>query len=330
VDSVLRWRGALAWMDAHLPAGSVVLSDPATSYSIPMMTRQYVVALVDQHSSPNDSLGPARLVDTRDALDPGSPWRRTREVVERWGVTAIALNNQFGRVPRLDYWAPSPAWFRGARARLDGSPQAFERVYDSGDFVVYRIHAAGLRSLAGGGVPRPFVLAFDAGREPAPAWREAGSPDLLRVRLVRPVVHAGDSVAVVLDWHSPRPVQAGLHTILMSFDGPRPPGFAPPQWCSGPARRLLEQLRHERYAFSISRPPVNGEYGVDLWRPTEVVRDSFWFSVPRDAVAGEYRVRVRMTRRGHYPNARLADYLSDQESAGGEPVGTLRVVRGDR
>ena len=95
-ESVLRWRGALAWMDAHLPAGSVVLSDQATSYSIPMMTRHYVETRMDQHSSPSDSLALTRIMDARDALDPDSPWSRTRQVVERWGVTAIALNNRFG------------------------------------------------------------------------------------------------------------------------------------------------------------------------------------------------------------------------------------------
>jgi hypothetical protein len=295
-----------------------------------MMTRHFVVTLVDQHSSPGDSLAPARLVDTRDALDPGSPWSRTRQVVDRWGVTAIALNNRFGWAPRMDYWAPSPAWFRGARARLDAAPQAFERVYDTGDFVVYRIRTAGLGTLEGGGVARACVTPFDAGRDSAPVWREAGSPDLQRARLVSPVVRAGDSAAVVLDWHSPRPVQAGLYTIVMSFDGPSPTGFALPDWCSKPARKLVEWLRHERYWFRIRRLPVNGAYGVDLWQPNEVVRDSFWFSVPANLVPGDYRMQVRMPRQGHYANFRLADFLSDRDESGEAPVGVLRVVRRER
>ncbi len=83
--SVARWGEALRWMDRELPAGSVVLSDPATSYSIPMMTRHWVATLVDQHSSPNDSLGLARILDARDALDPWGTWERTREVTKRLG-----------------------------------------------------------------------------------------------------------------------------------------------------------------------------------------------------------------------------------------------------
>ena len=330
VESVLRWRGALLWMDAHLPAGSVVLSDPATSYSIPMMTRHHVVTLVDQHSSPGDSLGLTRIVDARDALDPGSDWSRTREVVERWGVTVIALNYRFGRVPRLDYWAPSPEWFRAARARLDRAPQAFERVYDSGDFVVYLVRAAGLRLLTGGGSPRTFVLPFDAVRDSAPVRRDAGIPDLVRARLLSRETRAGDSVAVVLDWHSPQPLPAGSYEAVLHFDGPRPPGFAPPGWCAWPARKVLERLRHERYAFDIHRPPVSGAYGVDLWRPAEVVRDSFWFSIPSDAAPGEYRMDVRMLRSPHYPNYRLADFVSDRENLNAAPVGALRIVRGVR
>jgi len=148
-NSVLRWRSALAWMNEQLPAASVVLSDPATSYSIPMMTRDWVTTLVDQHSSPNDPLALERILDARDALDPGAPYARTREVVKRWGATAIALNDRFAEIPRLDFWAPRHEWFVRARARLDLAPTAFRRVYDSGDFVVYRIDGAALDTLTG-------------------------------------------------------------------------------------------------------------------------------------------------------------------------------------
>src|SRR6185503_1132678 len=89
--NISRWRDALAWMDKGLPAGTVVLSDPATSYSIPAFTRHWVTALADQHSSPNDPLALARILDARDALDPCAPWARTAQVVSRWGATAIAL-----------------------------------------------------------------------------------------------------------------------------------------------------------------------------------------------------------------------------------------------
>ncbi len=135
-SSPLRWRAAMAWMDAHLPPGQVILSDPGTSYGVPLLTRHFVATRVDQHSSPSDSLALTRILDARDALDPYSSWARTREVVERWGVSAIVVNSDFPEMPRLDYWAPSRAWAAAARERLARAPAAFERVYDSRGFTV--------------------------------------------------------------------------------------------------------------------------------------------------------------------------------------------------
>jgi molybdopterin converting factor subunit 1 len=43
-----------------------------------------------------------------------------REVVRRYGVNAIVLNNRYREIPPADYWAPRPEWFAAARARLDG------------------------------------------------------------------------------------------------------------------------------------------------------------------------------------------------------------------
>jgi hypothetical protein len=37
-----------------------------------------------------------------------------------------------------------------------------------------------------------------------------------------------------------------------------------------------------------------------------------------------------MLRRAHYLNYRLADFISDRDSSGGAPLGTLEVVRGER
>lgn len=323
--SVERWEGALAWMDTHLPQGSVVLSDPATSYSIPMMTRHWVATLVDQHSSPNDSLGLARILDARDALDPYSPWSRTREVVARWGVTAIALNNRFGETPRLDYWAPSRAWFALARARLDAEPSAFERVYDSGDFVVYTVRRPVLDSLSRPPAARPFVRSYDVARDAAPRDMGTGLPGLLDVSLEPAMVAAGDSVAVTLNWRSPGGLKAGSYLVAVRFDHDMPADFSAPAWFEKPARKLYEIPRHQLYRFRWDHVPLNGAYGVDLWQPGEVVSERVVLAVPRQAVAGDWHVEVRMLRQPHYPNYRLSDIFFFRDYYSGVAVGTLRV-----
>ncbi|MBI5171090.1 MAG: hypothetical protein HZA61_16510 [Candidatus Eisenbacteria bacterium] len=323
--SVERWKDALAWMDRELPKGSVVLSDPATSYSIPMMTRHWVATLVDQHSSPNDSLGLARILDARDALDPYATWERTREVTRRWGVTAIALNDRFAETPRLDYWAPSRGWYTLARARFDAHPEAFERVYDSGDFVVYAIRTAALDTLAAAPTPRPFVRPYDPARDTLAAAMGADLPELAGAHVEPAVVRAGDSVTVTLDWRAPRALPAGSYLVAVRVDRDMPADFSAPEWIEKPARKLYEISHGRLYRFRRDHLPVNGAYGPDLWRPGEVVRESAVLNLPRDLAPGEWRVEVRMLRQPHYPNYRLSDIFFHRDYYSGVKVSTLRV-----
>jgi hypothetical protein len=320
-----RWQDALAWMDRGLPAGSVVLSDPATSYSIPAFTRHWVTALADQHSSPNDSLALARILDARDALDPYAPWARTAQVVARWGATAIALNGRFPEPPGLDYWGPAPDWYDAARARLERAPAAFERVYDHDRFTVYVIHRDALAKLEDGGGRRPFLRARRPGEhavELGPRLPELVSFGLDEVRAAR-----GDTLTGRIEWSAPHPLPAGAYMVALRFDRalpadvPKAPDAVSKFW-----RKLVEHTRHERYRFRADHLPTNGDYGVDRWTPDEVVLDPFRVVVPPDVATGTYVVRVCMVRQPHYPNLELRDMLSDDDQLNGLEVSRLRVA----
>lgn len=326
--SVLRWRDALEWMDLHLPPGRVVLADPATSYAVPMMTRHYVVTLVDQHSSPNDSLALTRLLDARDALDPHARWERTREVVRRHGVDLVALNGRFTEIPHLDYWAPGPEWFAAARARLDAAPAAFERLIDLGDFVVYRVRTGGLDTLSAPPRPRPFVRPWDPSRDRASSPVAPGLPALVSFSLRPGVTHPGDTLRGLAEWRAATPLPAGSYRVSVRFDRPLPGDARPPAFLAKPVRKLIERWDGQLYRFRGDHLPVAGSYGVDLWRPGEVVRDAFEVVVPPVAAGGDYVVRIRMIRQPHYPNFRLSDYFFDEDYYAGQPVGRVRVARG--
>lgn len=326
IAGIAPWRDALEWMDAHLPAGSVVLSDPATSYAIPMATRHWVATLVDQHSSPNDSLALARILQARDALDPHATWARTREVLEARGVTAIALNDRFREVPTLDYWAPSHGWFAAARARFDAEPRAFRRVFDRDGFVVYTVEREALAQLRGPSRPRPYVRpAGDAaGGRARPMG--AGLPDLAAFSLSAAGARPGDSLVAVCTWHAPRPLAAGSYSVALRFDRPMPGDFRAPAGMAKPARKLYESRAGRRYRFRADHLPVNGAFGPDLWRAGEWIADSAVVHVPLDVAPGDYEVQVRMIREPHYPNYRLGDFLLDRDYYSGVPVGSLRVA----
>ena len=320
-----RWSDALAWMDGGLPAGTVVLSDPATSYSIPAFTRHWVTSLADQHSSPNDSLALARILDARDALDPYAPWSRTAQVVTRWGATAIALNGRFPEPPQLDYWAPAPDWYDAARARLDRAPAAFERVYDTNRFTVYVVHRDALARLSDGGTTRPFVRA----RRPDDPALELGPalPRLVSFRLAPSHAGRGDTLVGRIEWRAARPLPPGSYDVAVRFDRALP-GDVPraPEAVSKAWRKAVERVRHERYRFRADHLPTSGDYGVDRWAPDEVVGDPFRVVIPGDVAAGDYTVRVTMVRQPHYPNLELRDLLSDDDLLNGLAVGRLEIV----
>ncbi|MBI1798833.1 MAG: hypothetical protein HYR73_04015 [Candidatus Eisenbacteria bacterium] len=325
--SPLVWRADLEWMDAHLPRGSVVLSDPLTSYAVPMMTHDYVVTLLDQHSSPSDPQALRRLLDARDALDPFGDWARMRALLARYGVDAIALNRRFAEVPALDYWTPRPEWFVEERGRLDRFPSAFERVYDRGDFVVYWVHRAALDTLRTPVASRPFVNRYRPGTDGIARRVAPGAPALLGFALSPRVAAPGDTVRGVIVWRAIERLPAGSYQIAVRFDRPLPGGFTPPACISKPLRKLIERLHHERYRFRADHLPVGGEYGVDLWTPDQAVRDSFSLVVPLDVANGDYQVQARMIRQPHYANLRLSDYFFDNDYFSGLPVGFFRVAR---
>ena len=326
--SPLRWAEAMAWMDAGLAPGSVVLADVATSYTIPMLTRHYVVTLLDQHSSPNDSLALTRIMDARDALDPWAPWERVREVVARYRVDAIVLNDRFPDLLVFDYWSPRHEGFAAARARLDRAPGAFERVYDAGDFVVYRVHRAALDTVSTPVPPRPFVVPWRSGTWSAGRQTDPDVPALCQFALYPREAAPGDTLTAVADWRAPEPLPPASYTVALRCDRVVPPGAArPPAMVAKPARKLIERVRGERYRFRADHLPVGGAYGVDLWRPDQVVRDSFTFVVPRDVAEGHYVVRIRMLKQPHYPNFRLRDYFYEDDYYSGLKMGPLRIRR---
>jgi len=325
-ESPLRWATAMRWMDRTLAAPQVVLSDPATSYGVPMLTRHWVATLIDQHSSPSDAHALERILDARDALDPYASWERTRAVIAKYGVTAIVINSDFPYPVPSDYWSSSVDWAAAARVRLASAPAAFERLYDRDGFTVYRVHRAAVDTLSAPPRPRPFVTPFVSGRFPIGHRYADDEPVVHRLSLWPLRVVRGDTLRGVADWRALQPLPAGCYRVSVRFDQALPGGFTPPGIVAKPARKLLEKLEHRRFRFREDHLPVSGAYGVDLWRPEEIVRDSFAIAVPPDVAPGYYRAEIRMNRSPHYPNLQLSDYFSDRDYFSGVAMGAIEVV----
>jgi hypothetical protein len=114
--------------------------------------------------------------------------------------------------------------------------------------------------------------------------------------------------------------------VAVRLDRPLSDGVTPPAFIGKPWRKLLEKLRGERYRLRSNHLPVGGAYGVDHWKPAEVVRDSFQMVIPLDAAPGSYTMRLRMVRQPHYANFHLGDHFFDEDLFSGVPAGTVRVA----
>jgi hypothetical protein len=329
-DHPLAWRPIMDWITTHLPPGQVILSDPGTSYAVPMMTHDYVVTLLDQHSSPSDSLALRRILAARDALDPYGRWSDTRDVVRRYGVDLVLLNGAFRTTPWFDYWGPGPEWFRATRSRLDGAPAAFEPLAELGGAVLYRVHREALDTLASPPVPRPFVEHYEPNRFAIAVRTPDARPVLHRLGLVPLVVAPGDTVHAEAQWRALDRQPPGSYLVAVRFDRSLPWGLTPPPLVAKPVRKLVERARGELYRFRSDHLPVGGRYSVDAWQPDEVVRDSFVVVIPHDAAEGRYLVRIKMLHQPHYVNFRLGDYFLDDDYYTGLAAARIEVRRSRR
>lgn len=323
------WSDAMQWMDRHLPAGTVVLSDPVTSYLVPMMTRHHVATLLDQHSSPNDPHALDRILDARDALDPYGSWARMRQVVDRWGVTAIALNGRFEESPGLDYWSPDADWFQRAKARLEAAPGVFPRLWSVADFAVYGIDRAALDTLSSAVPARPGLRVLAPG-EAMEAPRVGEDVDLVALTLSRRRLAPGDTLWAHFAWHARSPRPAGQYDLFFRFEHALPQDRRGPRWLAKPLRKLAEEANGERYRFRVDHTPTGGAYGVDRWQPGIVVADSLRIEVPADAAPGGWQVQARLRRQPHYPNYRFRDYFADDDYYSGVPVDSVWIQHGMR
>jgi hypothetical protein len=326
-------RGPAAWMDLlaflrdRYPGPRVLLSDPATNYSIPAYTGHYVSAYLDQHSSPNDPRGLERILDARDVLSPYVGMARTLRILRAYRVDAVVLNQRFTHPIQFDYWSMTPALYAPMREKFESHPGYFRLVWSAPGAWVYELTAAARTGPLPppGDPPRPFVLAHDPGLVPRPV------PDggfLQHGTVVTPArVAAGDTLDLVTYWSvaGAEAPAAGSYLVYVRLDAEPPRGPLEAAAWGKPYRKLQERLAGVKWRLRETHVPLGGMFGPDEWRPGEIVEDRYRFPVVSNAAPGDYEVRVRMVRSPHYPNLHLRDYLRDDDLWSGPVVAHVTI-----
>ena len=326
------YADVLAWLKTAYPGPRVILSDPATSYTIPAYTGHYVVTLLDQHSSPNDPRALDRILASRDVLSPFVGPRRTLELLRAWGADAIVVNQRSDDPVVFDYWSVSPALYAATRAKFAAHPRWYRPVLELERATVYELTPA---AKAG-----PLPAADEPPRrggpsaDTLPAAKGGGADGRIvfhGAATDRAAYAPGDTVRVVSRWSAgSEPIPAGSWTIFVRLDahGYEGPLYSP-AW-QKPYRKAMERLRGRKWRVRESHRVLNGVWSPDQWRPGEVVVDSTMIVLPADVAPGRWGLTVRMTRLPHYPNTNLKDYLSDDDLFGGPVVATVDIAEEPR
>lgn len=316
---------ALVAAVAALPAGSTILSDPATAYVLSAATTHRFVALHQQHANPGDAYALDRLRTVRDVLSPFALPEAAVEACRRYRVDYVVLNGAVtGTTPDfLGVW--DARGYAAAHARLASMTSSFAPVDSVDGGLVFRFEpgAAASRTWPGlsapVGIESPPLLACEI-EAPDGVFRVTGID--VHPRTVLP----GDTVTVTLGYSRETPAPFGLPMLIhLRFDHE-----SIPQVRRYPGekyvRRAAERRAHSYVRFRADVPPGRGVYEPDLWPIGAPLCERVRVVVPRHARLGTYRVEVNVVRDSLLPNFHVSDLLYDRDHYSGRACASLRVA----
>lgn len=325
-DSVEVAASRIAGALAGLPPHSVIVSDPATSYLISAFTDHFVVVTFDQHGVPSDTTALERMARTRDLFDPALPisesadWLRREEAgYVLFDSVGFATGDFFGVTAGFD---PTEVF-----AKLGSSPGLVARPSPEDGMRLYAVSRADLpHSTERGAVRMPPVCAPDTSGEFAGI--DAGPFVAAGFWLGPDTIAAGDTLRVNFCWLLEEPVAFGLPfywTLRLDTDFPR--GSFYRDWYGKQYRRVVERRDGVYYRYTAAGRIISGTALPDRWPAGVPLGQSALLPIPRSIAPGTYTVRLCVERRAYLANRTPADYLRNEDTLWGTPVGTVIVGR---
>ncbi|MBN1165220.1 MAG: hypothetical protein JXB45_11620 [Candidatus Krumholzibacteriota bacterium] len=327
-ESPLVWIDALEFLEEEIATPSVILSDPYTSFSIPALTKHYIVAVPIGHSSPKDADNVFKVKQAGDALSGYTGLNETLAILDKYKVTYIVLNQRFAQ-PVYEYaWSIDPRLYKGSRDKFDSAPALFEKVYQRDNLYIYRYNRSRDRRIPVYEEPvaRPFILSALPEAVPRVEAEFYGRFVLLAASLDKEAYRPGENIQVDTYWGCLRKeMTPKQYKVFIRFDTTYEKKWFYSERFSKLYRRMLQLATGRRYRFRAEFNPVSGIYPPDAWKENEIVADKFRISVPRDVAEGVYEVKIKLLDIPFNPNYSLSDLLSDRDVYDGVKVGTVRI-----
>jgi hypothetical protein len=319
-----RWARGLVQLAGALPRGSIVASDPVTSYLMSAFTPYYVVCTLDQHAPPNDLHFEERMAAARDIVSPFTTAREKDALIEQHNVSHVVINETLPENMILNYWTLEPGAADDAEEMFRSLRYEFETISLSDGLTAFRWKHDERLSTLPRPAPRPVVEALPLNARVLGV--RSGDATLEGVVLHGAgIIPAGGELVLDLYWSRDRELPPGTYVVTVRFD--RKDLALPFDGKPFPkvTRKLVERWKRERYRFRSDHMIQGGLFAPDAWRMNDLVEDDVRISVPSDIAPGRYRVEAKMLRVAHQPNYFLRDYFHDRDSFSGVEVGEVTI-----
>lgn len=313
-------------LERTLPAHSVILSDPVTSYIISAYTDHFVAVTFGQHCSPSDTLVVTRHRAVRDILSPAVSTAESKHWLELFRADYILINSspdteasfyrtvQYGELPLT-------------LEKLRSCRQLFKEIYADGEFLLFEVEVDSLLSESSEPCDALFgsALPCNGGTDAQEIAYECGVT-LVDLELNGQVFRPGDTLSGSFCWRAARqlPFESPIVWALrLDTDFPRGIFFQP--WYSKQYRRRIERRNDMYYRFTRFERLMSGCVYPDQWGNGTDMRQDFSFALPSELAPGRYEVRLSVRNVSYMQNTIIADYLMNDDSFQGEPVGMLWI-----
>lgn len=326
-SSCLDLAGLFEKINEDIPAGSVIASDPVTSYSIPAFTDQFVVCTFDQHSIPNDSTALVRILDCRDIFLPGMAVGEIAAMLNTYDAGYLVIN---GRIPSTIspmYWRPDRRDAAYAVEKFSRASDLFKVIYHKDSLTLFEYTN---RAFADSSMDKPHSDRFlgpEVDIREALALPDAGEPDLhvKAVRVNRTSASRGDTLHITIEWVATRELNPRSYIARVRFDTHFEKGPLYSDSYGKIYRKILERIRTHRFRFTTEHLPLNGTYPPDKWPTMQVVRDALSVRIPDDIATGVYSISIKMSTKTHYPNYTLKDIFTNEDQISGVVMAKILI-----
>jgi hypothetical protein len=318
------FENLVEFLDTRIGTGSVVLSDPRTSYALSARCNVKVVRLPGKRGA---TLAQERILRAKavgNTLSQHTTPIEAAAVVEMFGVDYIVLDGSPGARCETGFGDWDSRAVDTIKLKLGSMEGAVEMVYEDAGYVVYEVGPEPPTRFSWYpdlpfSVPPPVALL------PCVTPAAPVAPRVTAVGVTPREVLAGEDIELSIRYRRDDQPPSDLPLVVAVrleqaeyFDSRR----------AYPGARYVRAMRERRGGLvrhEVFRMPFGGFFTPEMWPIGRDVYETFTLRVPRDLREGTYRMRLETGYGNWSSNVTLRDLLYNEGSFTGPVCAELTV-----